>query len=192
LGDSAANGSTDPDNALKQIVKTQGIKERKQAEEALQFTQFAIDRSSDAAFWMGTDARFIYVNNAACNALGYSKEELLTMAVHDIDPDFVKDGTEAVELYKGAIESGKPFEAVILDLTIKEGMGGVNTIKKLMEIDPQARAIVSRGYSNDPVMTDFRKFGFIGALAKPYRKKELCDALKKVSTNDWAQTLILD
>lgn len=63
-------------------------KERKKAEEALQFTQFAIDRSSDAAFWMDPDARFIYVNDAACRALGYSREELLTKTVQDIDPEF--------------------------------------------------------------------------------------------------------
>jgi CheY-like chemotaxis protein len=97
------------------------------------------------------------------------------------NPDFAKEGKEAIELYKGAIESGNPFEAVILDLTIKEGMGGVETIKKLMEIDPQVRAIVSSGYSNDPVMTNFRKYGFIGALAKPYTKKDLSDTLNKVT-----------
>jgi PAS domain S-box-containing protein len=97
------------------------------------------------------------------------------------DPDFAKDGTEAIELYKGAIESGKPFEAVILDLTIKEGMGGVDTIKRLIEIDPQIRAIVSSGYSNDPVMTNFRAYGFIGALPKPYPMKDLSDALNKVT-----------
>ena len=97
------------------------------------------------------------------------------------DPDFAKDGTEAIELYQEAIESGKPFEAVILDLTIKEGMGGVETMKKLMEIYPQVRAIVSSGYSNDPVMTDFREYGFIGALPKPYTKKDLRNMLNKIT-----------
>ncbi len=56
--------------------------------EVLQFTQFAIDHFSDAAFWMSSDARFVYVNESACRSLGYSKEELLFMTVHDIDPDF--------------------------------------------------------------------------------------------------------
>ena len=64
------------------------IEERMRAEGALRFTQFAIDHSSDAAFWMGSDAHFIYVNDAACRTLGYSKEEFLAMTVHDIDPDF--------------------------------------------------------------------------------------------------------
>ncbi len=96
------------------------------------------------------------------------------------DPDFAKDGTEAIEQYKEAIESGRPFDGVILDLTIKEGMGGIDTIKKLMGIDPQVRAIVSSGYSNDPVMTNFREYGFMAALPKPYTKKDLNDVLNKV------------
>ena len=67
------------------------ISESKRAGEALQFTQFAIDSFSDPAFWMGQDARFIYVNEAACSVLGYSREELLELTVHDIDPDFPKE-----------------------------------------------------------------------------------------------------
>jgi len=65
--------------------------DRMKAEEALLFTQFTIDHYSDAAFWMEHNARFIYVNEAACNTLGYSREELLTMTVHDIDPDFSEE-----------------------------------------------------------------------------------------------------
>jgi two-component system cell cycle sensor histidine kinase/response regulator CckA len=61
---------------------------RKQAEEALRFTQFAIDHMSDAAFWMTSDARLFYVNQAACRALGYSSDELVLMTVADIDPEF--------------------------------------------------------------------------------------------------------
>jgi PAS domain S-box-containing protein len=61
---------------------------RKQAEESLRFTQYAIDQAADAAFWMGSDARFVYVNDAACQSLGYSREELLAKTVHDISPDF--------------------------------------------------------------------------------------------------------
>lgn len=64
------------------------ITEGKQAQEALQLTQFSVDRTADAIFWSGLDARFIYVNQAACQSLGYSQEELLRMRVWDIDPDF--------------------------------------------------------------------------------------------------------
>jgi len=64
------------------------ISERIKADEALRLTQFAIDRTGDAAFWMGADARFVYVNDVACRSLGYSRDELLSMSVHDIDPNF--------------------------------------------------------------------------------------------------------
>lgn len=64
------------------------IAERKRVEEALRLTQFSVDRAGDAVFWISPDARFIYVNDAACSSLGYSREELLNMTVHDIDPNF--------------------------------------------------------------------------------------------------------
>ncbi|MHC4559896.1 MAG: PAS domain S-box protein, partial [Planctomycetota bacterium] len=73
---------------VRMIGTIQDITERKQAENALRFTQFSVDHAADAAFWMGPDAKFFYVNKAACRSLGYSREELLTMSVHDIDPDF--------------------------------------------------------------------------------------------------------
>ncbi|UCE83964.1 MAG: PAS domain S-box protein [Deltaproteobacteria bacterium] len=67
------------------------IAERKRVEEALRLTQFSVDHAGDAVFWMGPDARFIYVNDAACRSLGYTREELLSMSVHDIDLNFPKE-----------------------------------------------------------------------------------------------------
>jgi PAS domain S-box-containing protein len=64
------------------------IAERKRVEETLRLTQFSVDKTGDAVFWMGSDARFIFANDAACSSLGYSREELLSMTVHDIDPNF--------------------------------------------------------------------------------------------------------
>ena len=93
---------------------------------------------------------------------------------------FAKDGNEAIKLYKRAKASGHPFDAVIMDLTIPGAMGGKEAIKKLIEIDPEVKAIVSSGYSTDPVMADFRKYGFCGVIAKPYEMKELGKILKKV------------
>ncbi|MHC4264698.1 MAG: PAS domain S-box protein [Planctomycetota bacterium] len=75
-------------NPLGIIAAGQDITERKKTEAALNFTQFAVDKASVAAFWMGPDAKFIYVNDNACNSLGYSSQELLSMTVHDIDPNF--------------------------------------------------------------------------------------------------------
>jgi PAS domain S-box-containing protein len=79
-----------------------------------------------------------------------------------------KDGREAIELYKNAIKEGKPFTGVILDLTIRGGMGGREVVKELLSIDPRVKAIVSSGYSEDPVMSNYSAFGFCGAVAKPY------------------------
>jgi len=83
------------------------------------------------------------------------------------------DGAEAIRLYTGAGESGTPFLAVIMDLTIPGGMGGKEAAKKILAIDPTACLIVSSGYSSDPIMSDYRSYGFTGAIAKPYRITEL-------------------
>ncbi len=96
--------------------------------------------------------------------------------------EFAKDGAEAIELYKKAKESAQPFDAIIMDLTIPGGMGGKETIQELIEIDPETKAIVSSGYSNDPIMADYRKYGFCGVIAKPYKIKELGEILYKVIT----------
>jgi len=78
------------------------------------------------------------------------------------------DGAKALELYITALNGGNSFGAVILDLTVAGGMGGKEAIAKLLELDPNVKAIVSSGYSNDPILADYEKSGFLGVLAKPY------------------------
>ncbi len=87
------------------------------------------------------------------------------------------DGLQAIDLYKKAMESGKPFNAVILDLTVPGGMGGRETIERLLDIDPNVKAIVSSGYSNDPVIENFRQIGFKDFIYKPYSSKELVSVI---------------
>jgi CheY-like chemotaxis protein len=89
------------------------------------------------------------------------------------EPEFARDGAEAVRIYHQAMASGCPFDAVILDLTVPGGMGGVEAIKKLLETDPDARVIVSSGYSEHHVMANFREYGFRAVISKPYRLDEL-------------------
>jgi len=93
---------------------------------------------------------------------------------------FASDGEQALELYRKALKQGRPFDAVILDLTIPGGMGGVETVKRLLDIDPDVKAIVSSGYSKDPIMSEFRKYGFSGVIAKPYRVMDFSKAVKAV------------
>jgi CheY-like chemotaxis protein len=94
--------------------------------------------------------------------------------------EFAGHGEEAIEIYQKAQASGKPFDAVILDLTVPGGMGGKETIKKLIELDPEVKAVVSSGYSNDPVMAEFKEYGFQGVLVKPYKIEELGELLHKL------------
>ncbi|MBA7534820.1 Sensor kinase CckA [subsurface metagenome] len=91
-----------------------------------------------------------------------------------------KEGAGAVKLYKDARDAGKPFDIVILDLTVPGGMGGEEALKKLIEIDPEVKALVSSGYSDAPVMANYREFGFCGVIAKPYEIKELNENLNKL------------
>jgi PAS domain S-box-containing protein len=90
------------------------------------------------------------------------------------------EGAEAIEIYKEAIASGRPFDAVIMDITVPGGMGGKETLQRLIEIDPKVKAIVSSGYSNDPIMADYSKYGFKGVIAKPYKLATLNQTLRRI------------
>jgi len=88
------------------------------------------------------------------------------------------DGKEAVSLYRDRLVSPKPFDMVIVDLTIPGGMGGKETMDELLKLDPQACVIVSSGYSTDPVMASYHDHGFSAAVTKPYVLQELASAIE--------------
>ncbi len=90
------------------------------------------------------------------------------------------NGNEAIEKYSNSMINGNPFSAVILDLTIPNGMGGADTMKELLSIDPDVRAIVSSGYSTDPVMSDYETHGFKGVMRKPYSISQVAYVLQEV------------
>jgi CheY-like chemotaxis protein len=96
------------------------------------------------------------------------------------EAELASDGDEAIALYVKARESGAPFDAVIMDLTVPVGLGGREAIQKLYELDPNVKGLVSSGYSSDPVTTEFSQYGFRGFVAKPYRIQELADALDQI------------
>jgi two-component system, cell cycle sensor histidine kinase and response regulator CckA len=93
--------------------------------------------------------------------------------------DCARDGAEAVALYQERKAAGVPYDAVVFDLTIPGGMGGQEAIGVLLKIDPAVRAIVSSGYSNDPVMANYRQYGFSAVLKKPYRLQEMSTILQQ-------------
>lgn len=92
----------------------------------------------------------------------------------------VTNGSEAVEEYQQAMETSKGYDVVILDLTIPGGNGGHKTLQDLFKIDPEVKAIVSSGYSNGPVMSDYKSYGFLGCVAKPFKTSELNRVISQV------------
>lgn len=92
-----------------------------------------------------------------------------------------RDGIEAIELYQSAQATGHSFDIVILDLTVDFGMGGVETIQKLKEIDPDVKGIVTTGYIFDDVIYNYQEYGFCGALTKPITLLELKSLVDKLT-----------
>jgi len=97
-----------------------------------------------------------------------------------LEADCAVDGAEAIERYRAAQVAGKPFDLVIMDLTIPGGMGGLAAVGELKKLDPDVKAVVSSGYSSDPVMANYRAHGFVGMVAKPYEVNEFARVLREV------------
>ena len=91
----------------------------------------------------------------------------------------VPDGLEAIRTYERALRRGEQFQAVILDATVRGGLGGVATIERLRGMDPQVNAIICSGYSDEAALSEFLAYGFRGALPKPFTRSELADALQR-------------
>jgi two-component system, cell cycle sensor histidine kinase and response regulator CckA len=89
------------------------------------------------------------------------------------DVVLVKDGMEAVSQYISRIDCGKRFHLVIMDLTIPGGMGGKDAVSEILAVDPNAKVVVSSGYSNDPIMVHCKEYGFSAAIAKPFDLQSL-------------------
>jgi CheY-like chemotaxis protein len=104
--------------------------------------------------------------------------EMLTYLGYEVE--CAGDGSQAVEKYLQARAAGRPFDAVILDLTVPGAMGGRDAIQEMLRHDPRVKAVVSSGYSDDPIMADFQQYGFTAVIVKPYRVLELSNVLKQV------------
>jgi CheY-like chemotaxis protein len=112
--------------------------------------------------------------------------QIVTMALGENLPDlgyeveFARNGNEAISMYMKALESGSSFDVVLMDLTNSDGLGGEETIRRLIQIDPEIRAIVTSGYSTKPAMMKPEESGFRAAIAKPYSVEELGEVLHRV------------
>jgi two-component system, cell cycle sensor histidine kinase and response regulator CckA len=106
------------------------------------------------------------------NRLGYNVEE-------------AANGAEAISMYQNALNNAQKFDVIIMDLTVPDGMGGKEATRRILEIEPTAAIIVSSGYSDDPIMSNYQEYGFIDVLPKPYNLKNLIASLDRImqSTN---------
>jgi CheY-like chemotaxis protein len=104
--------------------------------------------------------------------------EILTFLKYDVMS--AKDGQAAIDLYKKEKAAGSPFDIVILDLSVPNGLGGKETIELLRNVDPEVKAVVSSGYTNDPVVRNFSHYGFREKLTKPYNIQEMRNLLEKI------------
>lgn len=91
------------------------------------------------------------------------------------------EGSEAIEMYRAAMAASAPYTVVVLDLTIPGGLGGLETLERLLKLDPHVKAVVSSGYSTDPVMANYQAHGFLGRLSKPFVVSEFSQVMKEVA-----------
>jgi PAS domain S-box-containing protein len=126
-----------------------------------------VERLSGRVLFMDDEAPIRVMTKALLERLG-------------LDATMACDGTEAVREYAVAHASGRPFHAVIMDLTVPGAMGGAEAMREILKIDPEARGIVSSGYSSDPVMANYRAHGFRGMVPKPYRINDFARTLRDV------------
>jgi two-component system cell cycle sensor histidine kinase/response regulator CckA len=143
-------------------------------------------RASDSAAVAGAEAR------QSAKPFRYNHQRILVMddeeAIRELTSQLlgtlgyevtaVPDGLEAVRAYERALRKGEHFQAVILDATVRGGMGGVAAIERLRSMDPKVNAIICSGYSDEAALSEFLAYGFRGALPKPFTRSELADALQ--------------
>ncbi len=104
--------------------------------------------------------------------------------------DFALDGRQVITMYAESLSLEDPYDVVILDLTVPGGMGGRKTIRELLRVDPDVKALVCSGYSNDPVLANYRDLGFRGIISKPFKPGELAKAVRDVISQRQAEAVV--
>jgi len=136
--------------------------------------QVAEQRPVDRVFSFNHQRVLVMDDEAAIRDL---TSDLLATLGYDVTT--VPDGTEALRTYERALRAGESFHAVILDATIRGGMGGVATIERLRDLDPKVNAIICSGYSDEAALSEFLSYGFRAALPKPFTRYELANVLQR-------------
>ena len=127
-----------------------------------------------------------HTSTGTARLLVMDDEEALRKVLHDVltqlgyEVQTARDGAEAIVLCENAKAAGRSFEAVLLDLTVRDGMGGIEAAEKLKEWDPSLKLIVSSGYADAPVMSDFRSYGFDDVVRKPWSVAQLSEVFHRV------------
>lgn len=137
------------------------------APQAKETSVASIHTGSERLLVMDDDDTLLILFKAVLTQLGYEVET-------------ARDGGEAIALYGTSMAEGRSFDAVLLDLTVTGGIGGLEAAAKLKELDPQSRLIVSSGYSDAPVMSEFRAYGFDAVIPKPWTVPEISSVLRRV------------
>ena len=135
--------------------------------EARRAPSFNVATKTGRVLFMDDDPQICALTGGMLEGLGYKF-------------DIAKTGEEAVQFYKRYLNIGRPYDVVIMDLTIIGGMGGEQTFRALRDLHPEVRAIIASGYDNDDMARQFLDMGFLGYLTKPYRVGDLGRVLKKV------------
>ncbi len=135
--------------------------------EARRAPSFPVAKRTGRVLFMDDDPQIGYLTSVMLDSLGYKY-------------DLAKQGEEAIQFYKRYLNIGRPYDLVIMDLTIVGGMGGEQCFRHLRELDPDVRAIIASGYDNDDMARQFLDLGFCGYLTKPYRVGDLGRIIKKV------------
>jgi len=98
--------------------------------------------------------------------------------------EVAKDGGRAIEQYRKAVQEGDPFRVVVLDLSVKAGMGGIETLQELKAVDPGVKAVITTGFTGDPICSSYRGYGFVAVLPKPFEVRELDGVLRETISED--------
>lgn len=125
-------------------------------------------------------------NENRCRVLLMDDEDIILESTGELlkeigcTVEYAKNGIEVIKLYKEARRYGNPFDVVVLDLVVPGGKGGEDTIRELKKIDPDVKAIITSGYSEDPILDEYKNYGFVNRLSKPYKINELETVLNEV------------